>query len=162
MGPVEEAVTAKLALQHSAETLRKRQMLTRVWAAVVIAWSVIRTIIIWAALGNYGFNPWIYLSIDLVCSAIDAVTTPRMVMRFIDDHYRSATKWGVVSLMAYIIPDVYIFEGTRTLPKKVIVILCLVIVTMFTLATVTVVRKVRVGRAARVHAQEAAVAHSRA
>lgn len=155
-------MTAKLVIEHSAETLRKRQLLTRVWAAVVIAWSVIRTVIIWAALGNYGFNPWIYLCIDLVCSTIDAVTTPRMVMRFIDDHYRSAMKWGVVSLMAYIIPDVYIFEGTRTLPTKVIVILCLVIATMFSLATITVVRKVRVGRAARVRAEEAAAVHNHA
>src|ERR1043165_2259432 len=97
--------------QHSAETLRKRQMYSRVWAGVVIAWSVIRTIIIWAALGSYGFNPWIYLCIDLVCSTVDAITTPRMVLRFIDDHYRKAIKWGALSLVAYVVPDVYIFVG---------------------------------------------------
>ncbi len=136
-------------IQHTAETLRKRQLLTRVWAIIVIAWSVVRTIIIWAALGSYGFNPWIYLSLDLVCSTFDAITTPKMVLRFIDDRHRSAIKWGVVSLVAYLVPDVYIFEGTRTLPLKVIVILCVVIVAMFSLATVTVVRKVRIGRAAR-------------
>ena len=135
-------------IQHTAETLRKRQLLTRAWAIFVIAWSVVRTIIIWAALGDYGFNPWIYLGIDLVCSTLDAITTPKMVLRFIDDRYRSAIKWGIVSLVAYVVPDIYIFEGTRTLPKKVIVILCLVIVAMFSLATVTVVRKVRIGRAA--------------
>jgi hypothetical protein len=143
-------------IQHTAETLRKRQMLTRAWAIFVIAWSVVRTIIIWAALGDYGFNPWIYLGIDLVCSTLDAITTPKMVLRFIDDRYRSAIKWGVVSLVAYVIPDIYIFEGTRTLPKKVIVILCLVIVAMFSLATVTVVRKVRIGRAARQRVEESA------
>ena len=155
-------MTARLAIEHSAETLRKRQLLTRVWAAVVIAWSVVRTVVIWAALGSYGFNPWIYLCIDLICSTIDAVTTPRMVLRFIDDRYRSAMKWGGISLIAYVIPDVYIFEGTRTLPTKVIVILCLVIVAMFSLATVTVVRKVRVGRAARLLALEAAAVHGNA
>ena len=136
-------------IQHSAETLRKRQRLTRAWATFVIAWSVIRTIIIWAALGSYGFNPWIYLGIDLVCSTIDAVTTPRMVLRFVDDRYRSAIQWGVVSLVAYVLPDIYVFEGTRTLPKKVIVILCLVIVTMLGLAVLTIVRKIRKGRAQR-------------
>jgi hypothetical protein len=149
-------------IEHTAETLRKRQLLTRVWAGVVIAWSVVRTIIIWAALGDYGFNPWIYLGIDLVCSAIDAVTTPRMVLRFIDDHYRSASKWAAVSLVAYVVPDIYIFEGTRTLPTKVIVILCLVIAAMFSLATITVVRKVRIGRAARVLIEESAKVHGRA
>ncbi len=136
-------------IQHSAETLRKRQRLTRAWATLVISWSVIRTIIVWAALGSYGFNPWVYLGIDLVCSTIDAVTTPRMVLRFVDDRYRSAIQWGVVSLVAYVLPDIYIFEGTRTLPKKVIVILCLVIVTMLGLAVLTIVRKIRKGRAQR-------------
>lgn len=151
-----------MVIQHTAETLRKRQLLSRVWAGVVIAWSVTRTIIIWAALGTYGFNPWIYLGIDLVCSTIDALTTPRMVLRFIDDRYKSATKWGVISLVAYIIPDVYIFVGTRTLPKKVIVILCAVIFTMLGLAVMTVVRKVRTGRAARDAAAVSAALHSRA
>jgi len=148
--------------QHSAETLRKRQMYTRLWGGIVIAWSVIRTIIIWAALGSYGFNPWIYLSIDLVCSTIDAFTTPKMVLRFIDDHYRSACKWGALSLVAYVTPDIYIFEGTRTLPTKVIVILCLVIGAMLSLAVITIVRKIRVGRAARAEALARAAVRTRA
>ena len=104
-----------LVIQHSAQTIRKRQMLTCLWATVVILWSVVRTIIIWAALGSYGFNPWIYLSIDLACSTVDAITTPRMVLYFIDDHYKYAIRWGIVSLVAYVLPDIYIFEGTRTL-----------------------------------------------
>ena len=148
--------------QHSAETLRKRQVLSRLWASVVIAWSVIRTVIIWAALGSYGFNPWIYLCIDLVCSTIDAVTTPRMVLRFVDDHYKLAIKWGAVSLVAYVVPDIYIFVGTRTLPKKVIVILCIVIVGMLSLAVMTIVRKIRVGRAARAAALAATMLGSHA
>ena len=144
-----------MMIQHSAATLRKRQRLTRVWALIVITWCVIRTVVIWAALGDYGFNPWIYLGIDLVCSTIDAVTTPRMVLRFIDDRYKSAIKWGSVSLVAYVLPDVYIFEGTRTLPKKVIVILCIVILTMLGLAVVTIVRKIRKGREQRAALLEA-------
>ena len=151
-----------MVIQHTAETLRKRQMLSRVWAGVVIVWSVIRTIIIWAALGDYGFNPWIYLGIDLVCSTIDAITTPRMVLRLIDDRYKSAIKWGLVSLVAYVIPDIYIFADTRTLPKKVIVILCAVILAMLGLAVMTVARKVRTGREARAKAQASAVTRSRA
>ena len=151
-----------MVIEHSAETLRKRMLLTRAWAVIVIVWSVVRTIIIWAALGKYGFNPWIYLCIDLVCSAIDAYTTPKMVLRFIDDRYRSAVKWGVPTLVGYIVPDIYIFEGTRTLPLKVVVVLCTVIVTMLALAVTAVVRKVRVGRAARLLVLEAAAVRGHA
>jgi predicted membrane-bound spermidine synthase len=85
-----------------------------------------------------------------------------MVLRLIDDRYKSAMKWGVVSLVAYVVPDIYIFADTRTLPKKVIVILCAVILTMLGLAVMTVVRKVRKGREARAKAQASAVARSRA
>jgi hypothetical protein len=145
-----------MMIQHSPATLRKRQRLTRAWALLVISWCVVRTIVIWAAVGSYGFNPWIYLGIDLVCSTIDAVTTPRMVLRFVDDRYKSAIKWGSVSLVAFVLPDIYIFEGTRTLPKKVIVILFLVIVGMMSLAVVTIVRKIRKGRAQRTALLEAA------
>ena len=137
-------------IEHSAETLRKRLLFSRLWRVVVILWSVVRTIIIWAALRGYGFNPWIYLCIDLACSAADSFTTPRMVMRFIDDRYRSAIKWGPLSLVAYVVPDIYIFAGTRTLPTKVIVVICLVIIAMLGLAVATVVRKIRQGRALRV------------
>ena len=72
-----------------------------------------------------------------------------MVLSFIDDQYRSAIKWGIISLVAFVAPDIYIFEGTRRLPKKVIIVLCAVIATMSALAVVTVVRKIRKGRAER-------------
>jgi hypothetical protein len=139
-------------IHHSVETLRKRQLLSRLWATVVVAWAVIRTAIIWAALSDYGFNPWIYVSIDLVCTTVDAVTTPHMVLRFIDERYKSAVAWGIVSLVAFVIPDIYIFVGTRTLPTNVIVILVSVITAMLCLAVFGVIRKVRKGRAALAHA----------
>lgn len=151
-----------VVIEPSAAQLRKRLLLSRLWAAMVLAWSVVRTIVIWAALGNYGFNPWIYLSIDLACSSIDAYTTPKMVLHFIDDHYRPAVRWGVWSLLAYLVPDIYIFEGTRTLPTRVIVILCAVIALMLTLAVVAVVHKVRVGRAIRARVEHEIEAQHRA
>ena len=151
-----------VVIQHSAETLRKRQVLSRLWAVFVIGWSLIRTVIIWAALGDYGFNPWIYVSIDLVCSTIDAFTTPRMVLSFIDNRYKSAILWGVVSLVAFVIPDIYIFVGTRTLPTRVIVILCAVIGSMLAMAVFSVVRKIRVGRAALAAGEATIAAHNHA
>jgi hypothetical protein len=147
-------------IQHSAETLRKRQLLSRLWAGAVIVWSVVRTLIVWAALGDYGLNPWIYLCIDLASAAIDAFTTPRMVLRFIDDHYKSAINWGLFSLVAFIVPDIYIFVGTRTLPKKVIAVLVVVISAMLTIGVLSVVRKVRKGREALTHTERPAAGSS--
>jgi len=149
-------------IQHSAETLRKRQLYSRLWASAVILWSVTRTVIIWAAVGQYGFNPWVYLLLDLFCSTIDAFTTPRMVLSFIDDQYNAAAKWATISLVAFIAPDIYIFLGTRHLPKKVIVVLVLVITAMLVIAVVTVMRKIRKGRAERRLAEAVISVHGHA
>ena len=140
---------AVTAIQHSAETLRRRKVLSRTWAVVVVVWSLIRTAIVWALLGEYGINPWIYLGIDLVSAAIDAYSTPRMVLAFIDDHHRQAAKWLGVSAVAFVIPDLYIFLGTRVLPRKIIVVVCAIILTTTTVAVIGIVRKIREGRRLR-------------
>lgn len=135
------------ALQHhDAETLQRRKRLSRTWAGIVVAWSLIRTLIVWAAVGDYGLNPWIYLALDLFSAIVDAFSTPRMVLSFIDDHHRQAVKWALISLAVFIIPDLYIFLGTRTLPTRIIVVVCLIIALTLTIGVIGVVRKIRKGR----------------
>ena len=107
----------------------------------------IRTVIVWAAVGDYGLNPWIYLSLDLGAAIIDALSTPRMVLSFIDDHMRKAVEWALISLVVFIIPDLYIFLGTRTLPKRIIVIICVIIGSTLAIGVLGVWRKVKKGRA---------------
>ena len=146
----------RLALHHDdPAVLAKRKVIVRTWAGIVIGWAVIRTVIVWAAVGDYGLNPWIYLGIDLVSACIDAITTPRMVLAFIDDQYLAAVKWAFISLVAFIIPDLYIFLGTRELPTRIIVIVAIIISLTLTVGVVSVVRKVRAGRAAKRAALEA-------
>ena len=70
-----------------------------------------------------------------------------MVLAFIDDHYKTAVKWAFVSLVAFIVPDLYIFLGTRTLPKRIIIVVSIIIGLTLTVGVVTVVRKIRKGRA---------------
>jgi len=136
-------------VQHDAETLLRRKRLSRTWALIVVGWSLIRTVIVWAAVGDYGLNPWIYLSLDLGAALVDAYTTPRMVLSFIDDHYKQAVRWAIISLTVFIIPDVYIFLGTRTLPGHLIIILSVVIGLTLTTGVVGVVRRIRKGRTER-------------
>jgi hypothetical protein len=114
-----------------------------------VAWSFIRTLLVWAAVGDYGLNPWIYLSIDLACSVVDALTTPRMVLNFIDERYRAAVGWGLIALLVFIIPDFYIFLGTRTLPTKLIVLICVIVGSTLLIGVIGVTRKVRKGRQER-------------
>ena len=145
-------------LIHSHETLRRRRRLSNTWAGFVVAWSFIRTVLVWAAVGEYGLNPWIYLAIDLSCSLVDAFTTPRMVLNFIDERYRQAAGWGAIAFFVFLIPDFYIFLGTRTLPTKLIVIICAIVGATLLIGVISVMRKVRKGRQERKAA--AALAYS--
>ena len=141
-------VAMPLALRHhDPETLQRRRRLSRTWAIIVVAWSIMRTVIVWAAVGDYGLNPWIYLSLDLGAAIVDALSTPRMVLSFIDDHMRKAVEWALISLVVFIIPDLYIFLGTRTLPKRIIVIICVIIGSTLAIGVLGVWRKVKKGRA---------------
>ncbi len=136
-------------LHHSKATLKRRKRLSNTWAGVVVSWSFIRTLLVWAAVGDYGLNPWIYLAIDLACAVVDALTTPRMVLNFIDERYRLAASWGLIALVAFIIPDLYIFLGTRKLPTKLIVLICSVIGLTLIVGIIGITRKVNKGRAER-------------
>ncbi len=147
-----------LALHHhDPATLARRKVLVRTWAGLVIGWAIIRTLIVWAAVGDYGLNPWIYLAIDLASACVDAITTPRMVLSFVDDQYKSAAKWALISLVAFIIPDLYIFIGTRELPTRIIVVVCVIISITLSVGVIGVARKVRAGRAAKAAAVSATV-----
>lgn len=118
-------------------------------AVAMISWSLVRTVIIWVAIGGYGLNPWLYLVIDLSSAVVDSVTTPSMVVRFIDDRFRAAAGWAAISLGAFLVPDVYIFVGTQRLPPGIIAMVATIVTLTLTVAVVGVVRKVHAGRALR-------------
>lgn len=136
-------------LHHSKAVMKRRKRLSNTWAGMVLTWSFIRTLLVWAAVGDYGLNPWIYLSIDLASAIVDAITTPRMVLNFIDERYRAAGGWGLIALVAFIIPDLYIFLGTRELPTNLIIIICAVIGLTLLVGVFSITRKVHKGRAER-------------
>ena len=139
----------KPKLHHSKAVIKRRRRLSYTWAGMVLAWSFVRTLLVWAAVGNYGLNPWVYLAIDLCSAVTDAITTPRMVLSFIDERYRQAVGWGLIAVVAFMIPDVYIFLGTRHLPTSLIIIICSVIGVTLIIAVASVLRKVHKGRSER-------------
>jgi len=133
-------------MQLTPEQLARRRRLSITWAVVVVAWSLLRAVVVWAALTDYGVNPWAYLIIDLASAGIDAITTPKFVLALIDSKYREATRWGLLTLFAFVIPDIFIFKTTHELPRMAVVVICIVIAVSLTVAVIGVVSKVRAGK----------------
>ena len=128
------------------EQLRRRRRLSVTWAVVVVGWSLVRAVVVWAALTDYGVNPWAYLVIDLACAGVDAFTTPKFVLALIDSKYHMAARWGAFTLLAFVIPDIFIFKTTHELPRTVVTAICIVITISLAVAVVGVVNKVRSGK----------------
>ncbi|MGA0894761.1 MAG: hypothetical protein ACO3S5_09045 [Ilumatobacteraceae bacterium] len=127
--------------------LRRRRVLSRGWAIAAIAWSLVRTVLAWVLLGDYGLNPWAYLCVDLSTSIVLGQSMPRMVVGFVDGRRRTAMRWGVLTAIAYAIPDVYLFTSTERIPPVTVGVLVFVIATGLTTTGISVGRRIRSARA---------------
>ena len=137
----------------TAHQVARRRLYSRSWACATIAWSIVRSAVVWATLGDYGVDPWHYLLVDLASAAILAVAIPRLVTSLIDRRRRSASSWGAATIVGYVIPDVYIFSVSDHLPWLAIALLLAVIYVSFAIGLVGARRKVLAGRAIRAKAE---------
>ena len=93
----------------------------RSWIALVIAWAVIRAIVIKDVFGDYGINGWNYFVVDL-CSGIPyAVFSGRAVINFLDKDWLSIRKNGLLSLIFFYIPDIYILIFAKQVPFSLLI-----------------------------------------
>lgn len=134
----------RLSLRHHDHAVqRRRERVGRAWAILVLLWSVARTLLVWATVGGYGLNPWLYFALDLASASVAAVATPRMICHFVDERRRRAASWAGFNLGAFLVPDAYIVLGSRRLPTTLLLLVCVVVTATLTTAIIGVRRKVR-------------------
>ena len=103
----------------------------RSWIALVIAWAVIRAIVIKDVFGDYGINGWYYFLVDL-CSGIPyAIFSGRVVINFLEKDLVAIRKNGFLSLIFFYIPDIYVLIYARQIPSSLLVGF-LISITIFT------------------------------
>jgi hypothetical protein len=88
----------------------------RTWLVLVIAWAVIRAVVIKDVFGNYGINGWSYFAVDL-CSGIPyAIYSGRAVINFLDKDWLAIRKNGILALILFYIPDLYVLIFAKKVP----------------------------------------------
>jgi hypothetical protein len=107
----------------------------------------VRTLLAWVLLGDYGLDPWVYLCVDLGSSLVLGRSTPIMVVSFIDHERQRALRWSLVTGVAYVVPDVFLFTSTRRIPPVTLAVMITLMATSVTVTVVTLVRRVRSARA---------------
>jgi hypothetical protein len=93
----------------------------RSWVALVIAWAIIRSIVIRDVFGNYGVNGWSYFAVDL-CSGIPyAIYSGRAVINFLDRDWPFIRKNGLLALIFFYIPDLYVLIFAKQVPLSLLI-----------------------------------------
>jgi hypothetical protein len=93
----------------------------RSWIALVIAWAVIRAIVIKDVFGDYGINGWYYFLVDLCSGVPYAIFSGKAVINFLDKDWRSIRKNGFLSLIFFYIPDFYVLIFARQVPNSLLI-----------------------------------------
>ncbi len=121
-------------------TAGRRDRLELAWFFAVMTWSVIRIIAVSTWLQDYGVDPFHYAMVDLGSSAPYSLASARLLGSLVDGRMRRAASWGVLTVMTFVAPDLYIFTAGRALPWASYVV-------VGTIATIGAVLAIRSGRA---------------
>ncbi len=118
----------------------------RIWASTIILYTFVATFVVWKALHKYGVNPYIFFVIDLITSWFYGLASARLVVAIIHKRWSETQKWGWLSALNFMLPQIYILVVARRVPRDVYVIIYSVIGVMVAFAVVGIVSQIRVAR----------------
>jgi hypothetical protein len=85
------------------------------WLAVVLGWSLIRIALASAYLSDYGVDIRIFALIEVVSSPLLAISTARLVESLVQRASLRILGHGLVALVTFAAPDVYLLASGRGL-----------------------------------------------
>ena len=118
----------------------------RIWASTIVLYTFVATFVVWKALRKYGVNPYIFFVIDLITSWIYGISSARLVVAVIKRRWSQTQKWGWLSAINFILPQVYILLSARRVPRDVYLIIYSVIGVLIVFALVGIGSQIRVAR----------------
>ncbi len=108
---------------------QRRKLFSYAWLVAVMLWCAIRIGVVSVWLSQYGVNTSVFAVIEIVSSVIYGVASARTVLALVGKRRRNALLWGLASVVAYLVPDVYVFSAGRSLPLlSYVVIITLIVV----------------------------------
>ena len=122
----------------------------RLWASTIVLYTFGATFVVWKALHKYGVNPCLFFVIDLITSWFYGLASARLVVAIIHKRWSETQKWGWLSALNFMLPQIYILVSARHVPRDVYIIIYSVIGVMVAFAVVGIVSQLRVARKERV------------
>jgi len=121
----------------------------RLWASTIVLYTFGATFVVWKALHKYGVDPYLFFIIDLITSWFYGLASARLVVAIIHKRWSETQKWGWLSALNFMLPQIYILVSARHVPRDVYIIIYSVIGVMVAFAVVGIVSQLRVARKER-------------
>ena len=121
----------------------------RVWASTIILYTFAATFVVWKALHKYGVNPYIFFVIDLITSWFYGLASARLVVAVIYRRWNETRKWGLLSALNFVLPQIYILVSANHVPHDVYLIIFGVIAVLVFFAVLGLVLEIRKARKER-------------
>ena len=125
----------------------RRRILQYAWLFAVAAWACFRIFAVNTWLSQYGVNTTIFAMVEVGSSIPYGIGSARCVTSLIDHRRLPAIWWGVMGVVGFIAPDLYMLTAGKSMPALTYVI----IIGLFTiLGTISVVGLIRQYRQSRI------------
>ena len=118
----------------------------RIWASTIVLYTFVATFVVWKALHKYGVNPYIFFVVDLITSWFYGLASARLVVAVIKRRWSQTQKWGWLSAINFMLPQVYILLSARRVPRDVYLIIYSVIGVLIAFALIGIGSQIRVAR----------------
>ena len=119
---------------------RHQTILERSWVGVALAYGLIRILLADRFLAEYGLSTKVFALIELTSSLLYGFALVHVVRNFAVEEHGRTIRWGMVALIGFASPDIYVFAKIRKVPTSLVVIL-VVIVVLSLVASIVAVRK---------------------
>ena len=97
-----------------------RKNIQRLWVVLSVIYGVFRWVLVWHYLKKYGVQPMIFGVIELSSSCGYAIYSGRLVVAAIDQELSRHKRVVMITIMWFILPDVYIFMSAGQMPRTVV------------------------------------------
>lgn len=129
----------------TAPTSSRRQMLEVSWVVGVVVFVIIRFVIAYSTLAQYGRMTVIVFGVLDIATAVPyAIGTARVVTGLVDRRFGAASRWAMVACASFVAPYVWLaWAGREDFPAVAYVVIGVLAVLLGLNAVIGVARNVR-------------------
>ena len=109
-----------------------------------VLYGIVRTLLVWRFLSDYGVRPLAFGAIELASSALYGWASARLVLAIVDR--RALLRPAALTLVGYLAPDVYIFASAARFPSDLLATVVGIAVASLVISAIGLARSIRVRR----------------